>query len=38
VVFNLCSQAEIKNAVDKADKKAAKKKKMQKQTEKIEVQ
>ena len=26
VVFNLCSQAAIKNAVDKADKKAAKKK------------
>ena len=30
VVFNLCSQAAIKNAVDKADKKANKKKEMKK--------
>jgi hypothetical protein len=28
VVFNFCSQTEIKNAADKADKKAAKKKKL----------
>ena len=38
VVFNFCSQTEIKNAADKADKKAAKKKEIEKQTEKIEVQ
>ena len=38
VVSNLCSQAEIKNAVDKADKKTAQKKKKLKKTEKIEVQ
>ena len=38
VVFNFCSQIEIKNAVDKADKKATKKKRNLKKTEKIEVQ
>ena len=37
VVSNLCSQAEIKNAVDKADKKTARKKKIEKQSQKIEV-
>ena len=38
VVFNFCSQAEIKNAADKAYKKTAKKKEIEKQTKKIEVQ
>ena len=38
VVFNFCSQTEIQNAANKADKKAAKKKEIEKQTEKIEVQ
>ena len=37
VVSNLCSQAEIKNAVDKADKKTARKKEIEKQSQKIEV-
>ena len=36
VVSNLCSQAEIKKAVDKADKKTARKK-IEKQSQKIEV-
>ena len=38
VVSNLCSQIEIKNAVDKADRKIARKKKeIEKQSQKIEV-
>jgi len=37
VVANLCSQNDIKNATDKADKKAARKKKeMEKQNKKLE--
>ena len=37
VVSNLCSQDEIKNAIDKADRKAAKKKKeLEKQNKKLE--
>ena len=37
VVFNFCSQTEIKNAVNKADKKTARKKEIKKQSQKIEV-
>lgn len=37
VVFNLCSQIDIKNAIDKADKKAARKKEeIEKQNKKLE--
>jgi len=37
VVSNLCTQADIKNAVDKADRKAAKRKKeLEKQNKKLE--
>ena len=38
VVFNFSSQFEIQNAADKADKKAAKKKEIEKQTKNIEVE
>ena len=37
VVSNLCSQADIQNAVDKADRKAARKKKeLERQSKKLE--